>query len=439
MNLKILLAVLLLLLVCGFYYLFNHLDLIALWNFNDNPKAPEFISRIISSKPQLQAQYSTKQGTERVVEANNTFALNLYKTLITKEKGNIFYSPYSLSAALAITYEGAKGQTAQEIADVFGFPQLQDLRPNFAAIYRQINQTNNNYQLSTGNALWAQKGYQFLPEYISNIEKYYGGKTTNLDFVYDSENSRVTINTYIEKQTKDKIKDLIPQGTLNNLTRLVLTNAIYFKGEWIWQFDKKNTKDEEFNISLLKKVKTPLMHLDNEKTSFQYAETPEMQAIELPYKGDGLSMLIILPKTNLGNFENSISLDKLNEWKSLMKDEKVEHIYIPKFKFDTKYFMVDALSKMGMPNPFSPQADFSGMDGAKNLYISDVIHQAFVQVDEQGTEAAAATAVIMEFEMAIVDQNKPIIFRADHPFLFIIQQKSTGNILFMGRVIDPSK
>jgi len=344
-----------------------------------------------------------------------------------------------MSSALAMTYEGAKGQTAGEISQVLGFPKLEELRSNFTVIYNEINKTNKEYKLNTGNALWVQKDYQLLPEYLSNVAKYYGGKATNLDFVKETEKSRVTINTYIEKQTNDKIKDLIPRDLLTASTSLVLTNAIYFKGEWIWQFNEKETKNEDFNISLLRKIKAPLMHLSNKETYFKYAETSEMQAIELPYQGDDLSMLIILPKNNLQDTEKKLSINKLNEWKSLMKDEKVEQIYLPKFKFDTKYSMVAALKNMGMKAAFSSQADFSGINGSKNLYISDVIHQAFVQVDEQGTEAAAATAIMVSLGSAMnVPKPKPIIFRADHPFIFLIQQKQTGNILFIGRVIDPT-
>ena len=239
-----------------------------------------------------------------------------------------------------------------------------------------------------------------------------------------------------EDQTNDRIKDLIPQGVIDPLTRLVLTNAIYFKGDWVKQFDKKDTQERDFTTSTGNTVKAQMMSLTHDQAdiNFNYTETDEAQVLELPYSGNELSMLIILPKSDLSSLESSLSSDKLKEWRSNLTSEKVDQIYLPKFKFDTKYFMADTLSAMGMPTAFSSGADFSGMDGTKSLFISSVIHQAFVEVNEEGTEAAAATAVIVG-ETAAPIQN--IIFNADHPFLFIIQQRDTGNILFLGRVTNP--
>ena len=386
--------------------------------------------------PQTDDVGSTQQGIQEIVDANNQFALEFYSEINKNEHGNIFYSPYSISAALAMTYEGAKGQTADEMKSVFHFPESSILRPNFAAIYNNINKKDKKYKLSTGNALWAQQDYQFLQNYLSTAEKYYGGKAANLDFVKETEKSRQTINSFIEEQTNDKIKDLIPQGVLNVDTRLVLTNAIYFKGTWVKQFDKKDTRDEGFKTSSGQSAKVPMMRLTGDDAEFSYAETDDLQLLEMPYDGEDLSMLIILPKeNNLGNIEASITAEKLSEWKGILKEQRVD-IYVPKFKFETKYFMVKTLSNMGMPTAFTESADFSGMDGTKSLLIQNVIHQAFVEVNEEGTEAAAATAVIVEIES--VGPRIPT-FRADHPFIFIIQQKDTGNILFMGRVSDPTK
>ncbi len=192
---------------------------------------------------------STEQGIQAVVNANNQFAFDLYSELDKYEDGNMFYSPYSISAALAMTYEGAKGQTADEMKSVFHFPEEDILRPNFAAIYNDINKENKEYELKTGNALWVQKDYPFLEEYIDGVENYYGGKATMLDFVKEAEKSRQTINSFIEEQTKDKIKDLIPKGYLDEMTRLVLTNAIYFKGIWEWEFDKTDTLERRFSYN----------------------------------------------------------------------------------------------------------------------------------------------------------------------------------------------
>ena len=384
--------------------------------------------------PKTDDSGSTQQGIQKVVSANNQFAFDLYSELDKSEQGNVFYSPYSISAALAMTYEGAKGQTADEMKSVFHFPESNILRPNFAAIYNKINKGNNAYELRTGNALWAQYDYQFLEDYTSRVEKYYGGKVANLDFKQETEKSRQTINSFIEEQTNDKIKDLIPAGVLSPMTRLVLTNAIYFKGTWEWEFDKSDTREQDFRITPTNAVKTPMMYMEPDKAKFNYADIEDLQILELPYKGEKISMLILLPTENLDSIENSLTAEKLTEYKAQMSETKLDSISFPKFEFDTKYFMKETLSAMGMPTAFG-NADFSGMDGTKNLLISQVIHQAFVKVDEKGTEAAAATAVVMKESMAM-PRN---VFRADHPFIFIIQEKETGNILFMGRVTDPTQ
>jgi serpin B len=385
--------------------------------------------------PQTDDTGSTQQGMQEVVNANNKFAFNLYSELDKSEQGNIFYSPYSISAALAMTYEGAEEQTAEEMKSVFQFPESSILRPNFAAIYNDINIGNNAYELRTGNALWVQQDYKFLDEYLSTVEKHYGGKAANLDFAGEPEKSRQTINTFIEEQTNNKIKDLLPKDSLNALTRLILTSAIYFKGTWEWEFDKSDTCEQDFKITPADVVKTPMMYINPDKARFNYADLEDLQLLELPYKGEELSMLLLLPTENLDVIEPSLTAEKLNEYKAQMKETKLDAIYMPKFEFDTGYSLKDTLSALGMPTAFSENADFSGMDGTKSLFIDAVIHQAYVKVDEKGTEAAAATAGMVEI-MAAMPKN---VFKADHPFIFIIQEKETGNILFMGRVTDPTK
>lgn len=389
-----------------------------------------------SSTTKADDSKSTPEGVNKIINSNNQFAFDLYlklKDVPEYNESNIFFSPYSISVALGMTYEGAKGETAEEIQSVFYFPEDENIRkPSFAKIYNQINKVDKKYELHTANALWAQKDYKFLEEYINTIEKYYVGKVTNIDFINATEDARVTINKWVEEQTNNKIKDLIPAGVLNTLTRLVLTNAIYFKGLWIKQFDQKETREEDFKVSPEKTVKVDMMSIAGEE--FNYYETEELQILELLYEGEDLSMLIILPKENyLNSLEDSFSLEKLYELRNNLGVQKVD-IYIPKFKFETKYFMVKTLEEMGMPTAFSMDADFSGMDGATDLFIANVIHQAFVDVNEEGTEAAAATGVIMELKAAM-----PTVFRADHPFIFMIQERETGNILFLGRVVDPTE
>jgi len=377
----------------------------------------------------------TQQGVQEVVNANNQFAFDLYSELTKSETSNIFYSPYSIFAALAMTYEGAKGQTAGEMKSVFHFPENIILRPNFAKIYNDINEADKAYELRTGNALWVQRDYPLLEDYTSRVERYYGGKAANLDFIKETEKSRRTINSFIEEQTNRKIKDLLPPGSLNPLIRLVLTNAIYFKGTWVWEFDPKDTREVDFYVTPTNIVKTPMMYMKPDKARFNYADLGDLQILELPYKGDKISMLILLPSENLDTIEPSLTPKKLEEWKNQMQETKLDAIYIPKFEFDTEYTLNENLKALGMPTAFDAEnADFSGMTTAEKIWIDFVIHQAYVKVDEKGTEAAAATAVGMVGRA--MSRN---VFRADHPFIFIIQQKDTGNILFLGRVVDPTK
>ncbi len=380
---------------------------------------------------------STPEGVAAVADSNNRFAFDLYAKFNGISKtDNIFFSPYSIATALAMTYEGARGQTANEMRSVLHLPQDAGLRrPNFAKIIYEMNRPDKKYKLSTANALWAQKDYKFLEDYANTVEKYYGGRITNLDFIGQSEISRKTINTWVEDQTNKKIKDLIPAGVLSAYTRLVLTNAIYFKGTWVKQFDPKDTRDEDFRTGAAGNVKVPMMRLIGEDARYNYAETDEFQMLEMAYDGEDLSMVILLPKEDkLEGIEGTITADKWAEWKGLLGERRVD-IFIPKFKFETSYFMLEVLRELGMPSAFDASADFSGMDGTRSLIIQNVIHKAFIEVNEEGTEAAAATAVIVG--TTSVPPPTPV-FRCDHPFIFAIQQKNTGHILFLGKVSDPS-
>ena len=367
-------------------------------------------------------------------------------TDVQLKDGNIFFSPYSISSAIAMTYEGARGKTADEIHSVFHFPTDGSLRrKSFLEINNLINEKDKKYTLRIANALWAQKDYPFLEDYFNLIKNYYYGKATNLDFVNKTETSRLTINGWVEKQTNGKIRDLISQGALGPQTRLVLTNAVYFKGFWLNQFDKYDTKDEYFRISPRKMVKTPMMHLTGKEAEFNYGETDKLQILELPYEGGDLSMFILLPKgDDLKALEELLSSEKLSEWEYHLSKEEVVEISLPRFKFEKGYLMKDALKEMGMPTAFTlgidfgGKADFSGMTGKKDLNIDEVIHKAFVGVNEEGTEAAAATDVAM-MEGALSGELRDIkVFKADHPFIFLIQEKTTGSILFVGRVSDPT-
>ncbi len=378
-----------------------------------------------------------------VIEANNLFAVDLYNNYKSEER-NMFFSPYSISSALAMTYEGAKGKTAEEMQAVLHLPDDKEkIRSDFVGINNDLNKADKTYKLSVANALWAQKDYTFIDSYFNIVDKYYGGKVTNLDFKKDTENSRITINNWAEDKTNDKIKDLIPKGILLPDTRLVLTNAIYFKANWSSQFYAENTRDGQFKLSSGANTPIKMMHQTN---YFNYGETDDLQILEMDYLDKDLSMLIILPKEdNINQIENIFGEQKLNEWKNDMQNNKV-FVTLPKFKFETKYFMAKDLKKMGMPTAFKDHyANFTGIslaipESQSRLYIGEVIHQTFIEVAEYGTEAAAATAVRMIAGSARqTPTEEPKIFTADHPFIFIIQQKETGNILFMGKVVDPRK
>lgn len=378
------------------------------------------------------------QDVSSIVNVNNQFAFELYSKY-KSTKGNIFFSPYSISSVMAMAYEGAKGKTADEIQAVFHFPKDEALRrESFLTVNKQFNKKDKKYELHTANALWAQKGYKFLDDYFKSIGEYYGGNVTSLDFVNEAEASRFTINSWVEKQTNDKIKDLIPEGALNSLIRLVLTNAVYFKADWANPFLEYATRDEDFRLTPAGSIKVKMMRSDIQ-AYYNYAETDRLQILELPYKENELSMLILLPKNDdLGTIEQSLDDKILLQLKSKLEPQKVM-ISLPKFKFEAKYFISEGLKEMGMPTAFIPAADFSGMTGRRDLYIDWIIHQAFVSVDEKGTEAAAATGMGARVTSAGERPKVVKIFKADHPFIFLIQENATGAILFAGRVSDPTK
>lgn len=393
---------------------------------------PEILSRLMTTNIEVQGM-SNDDGDPDVIGGNNQFALDFYSEVVTNDDGNIFYSPWSMSTAFALVHEGARGNTAQEIRSVYGLPtDDSSRRSSFAAIQDDLNDNQGNYTLRTANALWIKEGYKLSDEYVTIARDSYGSEVANVNF--PSEESRIQINEWVEAKTNDKIKDLLPEGFLNELTRLVITNAIYFKGTWITQFDEENTVEEDFLVNADEKVKVPMMKLG--EAYFKYAETDSLKIIELPYHGEKVSMLVLLPKnkTGLQALEESLTLDNLSIWRSNLYNQSVT-VHIPKFKLETKYTLNEMLKEMGMPTAFSPDtADLSGINGMKGLFIQSALHKAFVEVNEEGTEAAAATAIGIGLTS---ERPQPPLFRADHPFIFIIQDSESGNILFMGRVTNP--
>jgi len=382
------------------------------------------------------AEAMVDSDTKDILKGNTAFAFDLYAEL-KDEDGNIFFSPYSISSALAMTYAGAKANTKKQMAEVLHFGLEQKLiHAAFSEIQQKLNKNGKKgtYELNIANALWGQQGYPFMKEFIDMLNENYGAGLNEVDFINATEVVRKNINKWVENQTNDKIKDLIQPGVLSSYTRLVLTNAIYFKGMWASQFKKDQTKDAPFTLLNGKKAEVPMMH---QKEQFKYSETNDLKVLELSYRGDEISMLILLPKKfdGLKDLENSLTADKLNQWLPKRKTEVL--VYLPKFKMTSQFMLADVLNSMGMTDAFSlPPADFSGMTGKKDLFISAVIHKAFVDVNEEGTEAAAATAVVMATESVAPE---PPVFRADHPFIFMIRDNFSGSILFVGRVVNPKE
>ena len=379
---------------------------------------------------------SSDVDTTDVVEGNTAFALDLYGKL-KKNQGNLFLSPYSISTALAMTYAGARENSEKQMANVLHFtPGNNQLHPSFSRLEAQLNaiQGEGDIELSVANALWAQKDYFFLKTFLDLIENNYGAVINSVNFKGACEAVRIKINKWVEEKTKDKIKDLIKPGVLDPLTRLVLTNAIYFKGNWASQFEKSKTKEEKFWLDSSNSIKVPMMV---QKQDFRYMESESLKMLELPYAGNDLSMIVLLPKEidGLGKLETSLTVENLTNWLSLLKEKEIR-VFLPKFKMSSQFNLSQTLSSMGMPDAFKRKADFSGMTDNKDLYISAVIHKAFVDVNEEGTEAAAATAVAMKF---LSMPAPPPVFRADHPFLFLIRHNSSESILFLGRVVNPMK
>lgn len=382
------------------------------------------------------------EAVENIVDANNIFAFDMYRQIAGEntDDENIFFSPFSISSAFALTYEGARGDTAEEIGTVFHFPDnIATLRTGFLAINTGINAGDPGYDLDVVNALWAEKTDVFLEDYISTADTYYSANVTNLDFLSRPEKSRLIINDWAEEKTNGKIEDLIPQGMINSDTSLVITNAVYFMGKWVTQFDKNETHEGYFTTSSGDTVKVDMMYRDDKDAIYDYAETDDLQALRMPYNnesGTGYSMVVILPKGNdLQRIEETLDQDLLKKIEDSMESKRVI-VSFPKFKLETEYNNLSGtLADMGMPIAFSGSADFSGMDGTYDLSISDVVHKAYVEVNEEGTEAAAATAVIMQ--KGVSGEVGPF-FSADHPFIFLIQDDATGNIIFMGRVSNPA-
>jgi serpin B len=370
--------------------------------------------------------------TTRLVQSNTAFAFDLLHE-VAGTPGNVFFSPYSIPSALALTYAGAAGQTAEELAQTLHFNMAQPhLHAALAHLNSILNAPTQDYQLTVANALWGQVGLTLTPAFLATAGSYYAAALHEVDFISQPETSRLSINQWVEQKTNGKIKDLIKPGVITPLTRLILTNAIYFKGDWELAFDHKRTQPAPFYVSDGQQVSTPMMQRSGR---FLYTETSRAQILQLPYKGENLVMNILLPKPNLA-WDQFISEMKPEHFAACMDQLRYTtvHVALPRFKLETQLSLKDTLQRMGIATAFNPHiADFSGM-AEERLGITDVIHKAYIDVNEEGTEAAAATGVVVGTTSL---GPPPVVFRADRPFLFLIRDTRSGSILFLGALHNP--
>jgi serine protease inhibitor len=372
-------------------------------------------------------------ATRALVQGNTEFALDLYARL-ADQKGNLFFSPYSISSALGMTYDGARGNTAAEMQKVLHFPfDRHALDSAFADLIRELqgHKDKSKYNLVVANRLYGQKDYGFLPDFLKVQRDAYGAALDEVDFAGATEAARQAINSWVAKQTHDKIKELIQPGVVNADSRLVLANAIYFKAAWLRPFHVKRTSSEKFFVAADRSVPVPTMH---ESLRARFFKGESFSVLELPYEERQLSMVVFLPQRldGLADFEKEFSAANLRTWLAKLSDSQVE-VSLPKFKLSAEFQLNNTLMALGMRNAFTANADFSGMSSHAKLAISAVIHKAFIDVDEAGTEAAAATAA----GIALTSVPQAATFRADHPFVYLIKDNRTGSVLFLGRLVNP--
>jgi len=387
-----------------------------------------------SAQPRQSEPDVSDDNFAELIGGNTEFAFDLYHQLSAKE-GNNFYSPLSISLALAMTYGGARGETDTEMASALNFtlPQAQ-LHPAFNKLDLDLNardEANEGFELSLVNAIWGQQGYQFMSDYLDLLAINYGAAMRLLDFVNAPDESREVINDWVSDETNERIQNLLPPGSVDTLTRLVLTNAIYFNADWLHPFPKESTFDGPF--TLLDGSESQATFMSN-TLSFNYAEINDTIAVELPYKGEETSMLILMPdRENFSAFEDSLNAELFSDFVNVL-ERSYRQLIMPKFSFTSEYNLVSDLQELGMERAFiDGEADFSGINGMRDFIIKGVFHKAFVAVDEKGTEAAAATGVVIGPTSAPIEEEVII----DQPFVFVIRDRVTGTLLFVGRVLDP--
>jgi serpin B len=376
----------------------------------------------------------SEAGTNDSSDGNTAFAFDLYGQL-KSSPGNIFFSPYSISTALAMTYDGARGETEKQMRKALHFDS-DHVHSSFAELQHQLTELGKKkgLQLNVANGLWTQTGHPFLGKFVENATKKYQSVVKQVNFKTAAEPVRNDINTWVAKQTRDKIQNLLPPGSIGVDTRLVLVNAIYFKGIWAKPFEKSETTAQPFHRTSSDSIEVRLMHSWHD---VRYMETRDLQAVELPYQNGELAMVILLPHQigGLKTLESQFNLALWNRCLSQLKEQHIE-VFLPRFKLEQSAELSPALSKLGMKDAFSQAADFSGIDGTHELFISGVFHKAWGEINEEGTEAAAATAVPQP--ASAVPVKRPPTFRADHPFLFFLRDTRSGTILFIGRFSEPA-
>jgi serpin B len=394
-----------------------------------------------SDKNRITSPVVNPSDMTTLVNGNGELAFDLYQAL-KKEDGNIFYSPYSISLALAMTYGGARGETARQMADTLHYQLDQSaLHSAFNSLDIELGKRGEGakgkdgkgFRLNVVNAIWGQRDYKFVPAYLDLLAENYGAGLRILDFIGAPEQSRMTINNWVSDQTEDRIKDLIPKGSIDFLTRLVLTNAIYFNAAWKLPFQPEATADGPFHLISGNDVTVPMM---KQTDQFGYAKSDNYLAVELPYDGNELSMVILINEAGkFSDFENTLKSSAVKAIIDSLKNTRVI-LTMPKFEFESEFGLKAMLMGMGMEEPFRDSADFSGMSTESDLHIDDVVHKAFVSVDEAGTEAAAASAVIVGTTSM---PPEPVTVTLDRPFVFLIRDIETGAILFIGRVMNPGE
>ncbi|MFH1907915.1 MAG: serpin family protein [Chloroflexota bacterium] len=381
---------------------------------------------------------------QELVAGNNAFAFDMYRAVRSSDD-NLFYSPYSISLALAMTYAGARGETSSQMASTLHYTLPDDrLHPALNALDLDLAQRpeqasgvseKQRFELNIVNSMWGQVDWPFLPEFLDTLALNYGAGMRLVDYQTAPEPARKAINAWVSDETKGKIEDSIPQGVIDRLTRLVLVNAIYFKAAWEYPFEESLTEDGPFHLLDGSTVSVPMMSLDTPER-LGYLEGDGFQAVSLPYKGGLAEMVILLPdEGQFETFQTSLTANRFAEILSGIETQSV-NLTMPKFSFTRDLSLNEMLVGMGMNDAFDPAlADFSGMDDSRDLYIQAALHKAFIAVDEAGTEAAASTAIIIGLTSMPISE---INIRIDRPFIFVIRDNPTGSILFLGRVVNPN-